>query len=87
MKDADGQIDNEEAEKPLIAEGQIIKKKDAVIPVDSHCPLSDNCVYICPDSGMIYDASLNQTNASHNNNKFYIVQVRTQRIPLHCASY
>ena len=76
MKDANEQLDNEAAEKPLIAEGQIIKKKDAVIPVDSYCPLSDNCVYICPDTGMIYDASLNQTNASHNNNKFYIVQVR-----------
>jgi poly [ADP-ribose] polymerase len=32
-------------------------------------------VYVDPDSGIIYDASLNQTNASNNNNKFYRVQV------------
>jgi poly [ADP-ribose] polymerase len=32
-------------------------------------------VYVDPDTGIIYDASLNQTNASNNNNKFYRVQV------------
>jgi poly [ADP-ribose] polymerase len=32
-------------------------------------------VYVDPDSGIIYDASLNQTNASNNNNKFYRVQL------------
>lgn len=32
-------------------------------------------VYVDSDTGIIYDASLNQTNASNNNNKFYRVQV------------
>ncbi|KAK6000311.1 hypothetical protein QM012_003943 [Aureobasidium pullulans] len=32
-------------------------------------------VFIDPETGIIYDASLNQTNASNNNNKFYRVQL------------
>ncbi|RFU72947.1 poly polymerase polyadp-ribose synthetase [Trichoderma arundinaceum] len=57
------------------AEGQFIKRKGVAIPVDEHCPLTHATVYIDPDSGLIYDASLNQTNASNNNNKFYRVQI------------
>lgn len=46
-----------------------------VIPVDETCPLAGtHRVYIGED-GMIYDAALNQTNAGHNNNKFYRVQL------------
>lgn len=30
------------------------------------------------DNGVIYDAALNQTNASNNNNKFYIIQLLEQ---------
>lgn len=62
-------------EEKQVAEGQFIKKKDVAIPVDEHCPAVYNQVHIDPDSGLIYDASLNQTNASNNNNKFYRVQV------------
>lgn len=62
-------------EEKEVAEGQFIKKRDFAIPVDEHCPHSNRAVYIDPDSGMIYDASLNQSNSSHNNNKFYRVQV------------
>lgn len=62
-------------ERETVAEGQFIKKKDAVIPIDQFCDQVDHVVYINPDDGMIYDASLNQTNASNNNNKFYIVQL------------
>ncbi|KAI4719294.1 PARP-domain-containing protein [Aureobasidium sp. EXF-10727] len=32
-------------------------------------------VFVDPDTGIIYDASLNQTNSSNNNNKFYRVQL------------
>lgn len=32
-------------------------------------------VYI-DDSGIIYDAALNQTNVGNNNNKFYRIQVK-----------
>lgn len=65
----------ETKEEKVVAEGQFIKKKDVTIPLDEHCPLSDHIVYVDPDSGMIYDASLNQSNSSNNNNKFYRIQV------------
>lgn len=52
----------------------VAKSKDIAIPADEHCPLQQHRVYI-EKSGLIYDASLNQTNASNNNNKFYIVQL------------
>lgn len=74
-KAADPEPESEEKEASQVAEGQFIKKKDFTIPVDEHCPLVHTVVYIDPDSGLIYDASLNQTNASNNNNKFYRVQV------------
>lgn len=62
-------------EEKVVAEGQFIKKKGVVIPLDEFCPHANFEVYIDPDSGMIYDAALNQTNSSNNNNKFYRVQV------------
>ncbi|KAL7963444.1 poly polymerase catalytic domain-containing protein [Trichoderma compactum] len=74
-KAADPEPESEVKEESQVAEGQFIKKKDFTIPVDEHCPLVHTVVYIDPDSGLIYDASLNQTNASNNNNKFYRVQV------------
>ncbi|KAI0484688.1 PARP-domain-containing protein [Xylariaceae sp. FL0804] len=59
-----------------VAEGQIAKSLDARIPVDegSERELTNYEVYI-DDDGVIFDASLNQTNASNNNNKFYRVQL------------
>ncbi|ENH68847.1 Poly [ADP-ribose] polymerase 2 [Fusarium oxysporum f. sp. cubense race 1] len=62
-------------EEKVVAEGQFIKKKDVAIPLDEHCTLPTYQVYVDPDSGLIYDASLNQTNSSANNNKFYRIQV------------
>ncbi|CAH0040663.1 unnamed protein product [Clonostachys solani] len=63
--------DDEFEEEKVVAEGQFMKKKGIEIPVDSHSPhFFDHKVYVDPDSGMIWDASLNQTNASHNNNKW-----------------
>ncbi|KAF9769268.1 hypothetical protein IL306_013356 [Fusarium sp. DS 682] len=62
-------------EEKVVAEGQFIKKKDVVIPLDEHCTLPTYQVYVDPDTGLIYDASLNQTNSSANNNKFYRIQV------------
>lgn len=44
------------------------------IPIDEGVAPSWH-VFVDPDTGIIYDASLNQTNASNNNNKFYRVQV------------
>lgn len=57
------------------ADGQKAKKKKGfTVPVDEYCYLT-NCEVYIDDDGMIYDASLNQTNASNNNNKFYRIQV------------
>lgn len=75
----DDKVEEEETKK--VAEGQFIKKKDAVIPLDEHCPEQDRTVHVDPDTGMIYDASLNQSNSSHNNNKFYRVQVQRNFSP------
>ncbi|KAM0248132.1 hypothetical protein ACHAQJ_009577 [Trichoderma viride] len=65
----------ETKEEKQVAEGQFIKKKDVTIPIDEYFPVLYHQVHIDPDSGLIYDASLNQTNASHNNNKFYRLQI------------
>ncbi|KAI0547680.1 poly polymerase catalytic domain-containing protein [Xylaria curta] len=76
-----GKVKNEEPEEPKerepkIAEGQIAKSLDVRIPVDEGAQreLMNYEVYI-DDTGVIYDASLNQTNAGNNNNKFYRIQL------------
>ncbi|CAJ2513489.1 Uu.00g016080.m01.CDS01 [Anthostomella pinea] len=63
-------------EEAKIADGQIAKSLDVRIPVDeaSTRELVNYEVYI-DDAGVIYDAALNQTNASNNNNKFYRIQL------------
>ncbi|KAH7407017.1 poly polymerase catalytic domain-containing protein [Phaeosphaeria sp. MPI-PUGE-AT-0046c] len=72
--------DASQAKKPKITEnakvgnGQNAKSSKIAISVDEYCPLASYQVYI-GDDGTIWDASLNQTNASANNNKFYKVQV------------
>lgn len=62
-------------EEKIVAEGQFIKKKGIAIPLDEFCTLPTYQVYVDPSSGLIYDASLNQSNSSNNNNKFYRIQV------------
>ncbi|KAK3328628.1 poly-ribose polymerase-like protein [Cercophora scortea] len=57
-----------------LGEGQVAKDKSIQVPLDQGCPYYASKVYI-GDDGVIYDASLNQTNASNNNNKFYRVQL------------
>ncbi|KAL5349340.1 hypothetical protein ACLOAV_005630 [Pseudogymnoascus australis] len=66
-----------EAKSGQITDGQVAKSLDVKIPLDEGCSLSYD-VYI-HDDGMIYDASLNQANATANNNKFYRVQVQRHR--------
>ncbi|OCL14247.1 PARP-domain-containing protein [Glonium stellatum] len=56
------------------ADSQLVKLSDVKIPLDEGCPLTTYQVYI-DDNGVIYDASLNQANATANNNKFYRIQV------------
>lgn len=61
------------SENSKVGDGKNAKSKKIAISVDEYCPLSSYQVYIDGD-GTIWDASLNQTNASANNNKFYKVQ-------------
>ncbi|KAH9869979.1 hypothetical protein J1614_006900 [Plenodomus biglobosus] len=64
------------AENAKVGDGQNAKSKKIAISIDEYCPLSNYHVYI-DDDGTIWDASLNQTNSSANNNKFYKVQTLT----------
>lgn len=54
------------------------------IPQDEGVNSPSHRVYIGPD-GTIYDASLNQTNSSNNDNKFYRIQVCTDTLSYHCV--
>ncbi|KAM0433938.1 hypothetical protein ACHAPT_003882 [Fusarium lateritium] len=77
--ESESESEEVEEEKPkeekVVAEGQFIKKKDVKIPLDEFCTLPTYEVYVDPDTGMIYDASLNQSNSTNNNNKFYRIQI------------
>ncbi|TLD14255.1 uncharacterized protein PgNI_02811 [Pyricularia grisea] len=66
-------VKKEAKDEPKV-DGQVAKSKDVHVPLDEGCLLSGYSVYIDSD-GHIWDASLNQTNASNNNNKFYRLQV------------
>ncbi|SMY29729.1 unnamed protein product [Zymoseptoria tritici ST99CH_1A5] len=70
-------ISKYEKAKTQVADGQYAKADNLVVPVDEFCPLSSWSVYIDDNDGIIYDASLNQTNSSGNNNKFYKLQILT----------
>lgn len=73
-KQADAAKEEEVKEEKHAAEGQFVKKKGVSILRDGYCHLTDYDVYI-GDDGMIWDASLNQSNSGRNNNKFYRLQV------------
>ncbi|KAI0478016.1 poly polymerase catalytic domain-containing protein [Xylaria cf. heliscus] len=75
-KDEKDEKDKPAEREPKIAEGQIAKSSDVRIPLDEGAcrELVNYEVYI-DDDGVIYDASLNQTNAGRNNNKFYRIQL------------
>lgn len=60
--------------EPKVGEGSVLKSRNVNIPLDEGCPLQTYHVYIDPN-GVVFDASLNRTDASNNNNKFYRVQV------------
>ncbi|KAK2602880.1 hypothetical protein N8I77_009382 [Diaporthe amygdali] len=58
----------------VVGKEQIAKSWDVQVPVDEGFPLAGYGVHVDDDS-VIWDASLNQTNAGANNNKFYRIQV------------
>lgn len=68
----------------VIGKEQIAKSWDVQVPVDEGCWLSGYGVHVDEDS-VIWDASLNQTNAGFNNNKFYRIQVCAEAVLLGLA--
>lgn len=66
----------EESEEPEEEEPQmttVVQKGRA--PVDELCPLKDSHHVYVDQSGVPFDAALNQTNIGNNNNKFYYCQL------------
>jgi len=61
--------------KVMQKDGQKAKSRSVNIPVDEHCPSGNKYKVYIDDDGMIFDATLNQTNSGKNNNKFYRMQV------------
>jgi poly [ADP-ribose] polymerase len=61
--------------KVMQKDGQIAKSRSVNIPVDEHCPSKNKYKVYIDDDGMIFDATLNQTNSGNNNNKFYRLQL------------
>ncbi|KAK3350410.1 PARP-domain-containing protein [Neurospora tetraspora] len=78
---ADGEEDTLKKSKlkstKAVGEGQVLKDKTMQIPIDEGAPYGYN-VHVDSD-GVIYDASLNLTNSTGNNNKFYRLQLLTQQ--------
>jgi poly [ADP-ribose] polymerase len=70
--------DKTDIEDVKVGDGQNAKSKKVQVPVDEYCGATHYEVYI-DDDGLIWDASLNQTNATANNNKFYKIQVSSVR--------
>jgi hypothetical protein len=66
-----------------VKEAQVAKAGTSQIPLDECCHLTNYHVYVDPNDSLIYDAALNQTNASGNNNKFYRVQVNMNATATH----
>jgi poly [ADP-ribose] polymerase 2/3/4 len=81
VSQSNGTDEKANKQKDPVAVGQIAKKNDILIPIDEACSLVNYAVYIDPD-GVIYDATLNQTNVGRNNNKFYRLQV-SHRLHIH----
>ena len=58
-----------------VDDAQVATSSTVRVPVDEGSGLTAYRVYVDPVSKVIYDASLNQTNAGDNANKFYRIQV------------
>ena len=75
--------DDDDAAKKKAADvssTHVVRVKGAA-PVDDPCPFSSSH-HVYADGSDVYDAMLNQTNVSANNNKFYVIQLlETDRAP------
>lgn len=61
--------------KVMQKDGQIAKSRSVNIPVDEYYHSENKYKVYIDDDGMIFDATLNQTNSGNNNNKFYRLQL------------
>ncbi|KAJ4350033.1 uncharacterized protein N0V89_008654 [Didymosphaeria variabile] len=69
-----GPLDTAPKLEPKVGDGSVLKSNNVNIPLDEGCPLQTYHVYV-DEEGVVYDAALNKTDASANNNKFYRVQL------------
>lgn len=63
------------AAESKLTKAQFASSSQVHVPLDEGCYLTAYHVYVDQGDGIIYDASLNQTNASNNNNKFYKLNI------------
>ncbi|OJJ48899.1 hypothetical protein ASPZODRAFT_157407 [Penicilliopsis zonata CBS 506.65] len=69
----------EDGSHKKVKDAQLVSSKSLNVPVDEACWLrTTHDVYI-DDTGFIWDATLNQTNAGSNNNKYYRIQILKKR--------
>ena len=64
--------EEEEEESSQIRKVQLKGKA----PVDPECGKASSCHVFCDDEA-VWDCMLNQTNIQNNNNKYYLIQVRS----------
>lgn len=57
------------------------------VPIDEYCDLKNSNNHVLEHNGKVYSATLNQTNVSHNNNKFYMLQIIQQDSNKTCYFY
>lgn len=62
---------------PDISNAQFAKTKNLKVFVDEEAQMPSYSVHVDSDTGIIYDAALNQTNAGSNHNKFSKIQLLT----------
>ncbi|KAF7175276.1 hypothetical protein CNMCM7691_007316 [Aspergillus felis] len=70
--DVNGDSNGTEANKKQ-KDAQKASAKSLHVPVDEGCTMPGTV--LIEDSGLIWDATLNQTNSANNNNKFYRIQL------------
>ncbi|KAL9116416.1 MAG: hypothetical protein Q9187_007060, partial [Circinaria calcarea] len=77
VKGASPECDEEEQKPPAKKQkdSQKAKSTNLNIPIDEGCNLKGSHRVHIDGDGTIFDASLNQTNSTNNNNKFYRIQL------------
>src|SRR5690606_19353370 len=64
----------------------VLKGSKHLAPVDEHF-FDHKKYHVHEDNSCVWDAMLNQTNISHNNNKFYLLQVLVHDADKSCGAW